>query len=130
MPIRVQWHDEARRIWYQEFEGHWTLGEFRQAMEQSNQAAELVAPHPLYIVANMIGPIYFPPNIIAALHQASLEVRPNICLHIIVGGGQVVQALYALPTVQKLNPHVRLADTTEEALAMIEQAAAEKCSSV
>lgn len=120
MPIHVRWYDAENHIWLQEFEGQWTLEEYDQAFQATYGAVNSVEPLPAYVLSVIVGPLYLPHGVVAKLHQASLQVLPNERLHVIVGGGLIVRSLHAIPTVQRLNPHVRLASSLEEGLSIIQ----------
>ncbi|MCS6836534.1 MAG: hypothetical protein NZ750_11005 [Anaerolineae bacterium] len=121
MPIKVGWYDERQRIWSQVFTGSWTLDEYWESVDKTHRALDSVAPHPVYIFTEIRGTLRLPPGMLTALRTVSAQARAHERIHVIIGGGMIVRSLFRVGQAIVPNPHIRLADTLEEALMLIEQ---------
>ncbi|MCS6836532.1 MAG: hypothetical protein NZ750_10995 [Anaerolineae bacterium] len=125
MPITYGWYDEAKHIWMIEFRGHWTLDDFWRMVDACYQAIDSVAPHAFYYVTVMHGSMYLPKGAFSAIQSASSQTRPNERMHVLVGGGMIVKSFFRMRNFFMPKERLELADTLEEALAMIEQVIAQ-----
>ncbi|MCS6836533.1 MAG: hypothetical protein NZ750_11000 [Anaerolineae bacterium] len=124
MPITFGWYNEAKHIWIQEFSNYWTMEEFWVAADEAYKAIDAIAPHKFYIISDMTSSMRLPPGLLSATRSILQRKRNNEALHVLVGGGVIIHSLYqmARPATKQ---YLRLANTLEEALAMIDEAIAQ-----
>lgn len=121
MGLKVHWYDEARRIWYQEAEGAWTVEDYWDSVRVTHAAFDAVYPDPVYTMTVFRGPIRLPAGIMSALREASSQVRPNERILVYVGGGLLARSVFKVRHLIDPNDHTALADTLDEALRLIEE---------
>lgn len=121
MGLKVHWYDEARRIWYQEAEGAWTVEDYWDSVRVTHAAFDAVYPDPVYTMTVFRGPIRLPAGIMSALREASSQVRPNERILVYVGGGLLARSVFKVRNLIDPNDHTALADTLDEALRLIEE---------
>jgi hypothetical protein len=119
--IKVHWHDEARRIWYQEVSGVWTVDDYWASVKVTHEAFDAAYPDPVYTVTVFRGPLYLPPGIMSALRSASGQVRPNERILVYVGGGLLARSIFKVRHLIDPNDHTALANTLDEALKLIDE---------
>ena len=125
MPIVYRWYDETKRIYLLEFSGRWGLDEFWSMVEAMYKDVDAVAPDYVYIVTIIHGLMQLPKSSFSAIKSASSQTRSNERLHVLVGGGLIVQSFFRMRNLFMPKERLELADTFEEALALIEQAVLE-----
>ena len=119
MPITVQWLDEKKEVVFYEFTDPWTLTDWHQAVDKSNDMMSAV-PHRVHTIADMTGSSVIPSNILLGARYASKKFSPNVGMIIYVRANQFIQTVANMA--QKLFPNLKskvyFTETFEAAIEM------------
>jgi len=125
MPIDFGWHDEAKRIWLVKYDNQWTIDEFWQMIDATYAMLDALAPQSVYLISLIPKIFNMPKGALTAFQSASKHTRPNQRLHVVVGGSTIINRLYDLYQTSRSKGSMRMANSFEEALALIERTIAE-----
>lgn len=124
--ISVSWYNEEKTIVKQIFHKGWTLAQYWDSVAVAHELIRS-QPHTVYTITFVEGgKLVFPDGFITALRQASMQVPDNEGVHVVVGGGFVVNSLYKIGSAfsRENATRVHLVNTVEQAEKIIADAMA------
>jgi hypothetical protein len=123
MPISMNWYNQELAVAHSQIVGHWTMKQFHAAWAAGR---ELLAERPdtrVDFIIDLSDSILIPPDFVRQFRQLSFERAQNIGMIVFIGADEHIQVL--IETIRQIiafDFSVDYADTSEAALAIIEQA--------
>lgn len=126
MAVVLRWESLEEGIIYWGFEDYWTWGEYFDSIPKMIALASTSKHERIYILVDLRESLHIPVDLIQNVRRGSPkneEEAKGWGLTVVVGGNAFVKTVYTLMC--RLRPllaqHYRLADTPEEAHAMIQE---------
>ncbi len=120
MPVHVSWHDEKNYVLWIQFDGNWTITEFREAIPKIYEMIESTSERVDSLV-DLRTASGIPKDIMVSLRGSTARAPDNWGAGVIVGAGLFVETL--LKSFRAIYPSVIerywIAGTVEEALNII-----------
>jgi hypothetical protein len=92
LKILVEWYNPEKTIIHQTFKQHWSLEDYWSSVRVTHDLLHSVT-HKVCLISTIEGLFAIPKGFIASLRTASNNVRANEGIHVVVGGGFLVNTL-------------------------------------
>lgn len=120
MPITTEWFNDTQTIALQTFQGDWNLTDFHQSADRIVELAGGLS-HTIHLIVDFRRNTKLPANIMTGMRYVSKRQPDNLGLVVVVGANLFARTMvnmthHLLPNMR----NIRLADTLEEAAALIE----------
>jgi len=121
MPIRVEWDNEEKTTLRHIYEGHWTVKEYYELINENARLIE-EAGQVIDIINDLRNTVHMPPDMVPGIRYAINHRHPNEGVNVIVAANTLVRLLVEavnkttrLPTSQVL--HVSTLEEAHEIIA-------------